>query len=72
MMKHWETGIKSAKSPIMTPEFVGTQIANAVLSKQSQHLILPSSPLLKFTAMLRGWPIWMQEAVNDTQEAAGR
>lgn len=72
MLKNWERGIASNKAPVLSPEFVGTQIANAIFSKRSQQLILPPQPALSLVSGLRGWPMWALEAVNDTQEAAGR
>ena len=54
------------KAPSMTPEYVGKQIANAVLSGKSGHVILPKDQRLYGVTGGRGWPIWMHELMNDS------
>ena len=48
----------------MTPEYVGGEIAKAILSGRSQQVILP--PHMGLFASTRAFAMWVQEAIRDS------
>ena len=60
----WEESLKKINNPIMTPEFVASQVAKAIFSGKSGKVDLPSH--LAPIAGARGWPTWLHMIVNDT------
>lgn len=50
--------------PLMTPEYVGGAIADAILSGKSQQVILP--PHMGIVAATRAWGMWFQELIRDS------
>ncbi|KAL9060770.1 MAG: hypothetical protein Q9162_000474 [Coniocarpon cinnabarinum] len=57
--------LSPAKAPSMTPQYAGTEIAKAVLSGRSGHLILPKDFRLAGITGVRGWATWLHELAND-------
>jgi all-trans-retinol dehydrogenase (NAD+) len=62
-----EAGLKKVKNPLLTPEYVGGEMAKAILSGKSGHMTLPrSNPTFALATGARGWPHWALALVNDT------
>lgn len=69
LLGDWERTITSVGHPIMKPEYVGDEIAKAVLSGRSGTLVLPRGKrILDAVTSMRGWPHWLHEATNDMQK----
>lgn len=70
LIKDWtETNLSSWRnnnllSPLMTPEYVGGEIAKAILSGKSQQVILP--PHMGIIASTRAFAMWVQEGIRDS------
>lgn len=61
-----KNSLSPVKAPTMTPEYAGKEIAKAVLSGRSGHLILPKSRALYGVTGARGWTHYLHELVNDS------
>jgi short-subunit dehydrogenase len=58
----YANALEKSKALQLTPEFVGTQVVQAILSGSSQQIVLPR--VLGFTSALRALPWWFQEIVR--------
>lgn len=67
LVRDWvENSLNALKYEFLEPEYVGAEIAGAILSGKSGHIILPKSLILNLVAGCRGWAHWLHEAVNDS------
>jgi all-trans-retinol dehydrogenase (NAD+) len=66
MTEDLEGNLKKAGEGLMSAEYVGGEMFDAIMSKKSGHLILPrSSVMMRLGTAIRGWPTWLNTLVND-------
>lgn len=67
LVKDWvENSLDKSGYTWLEPEYVGNEMAQAILRGQSGHLILPKNLMMNLVSGARGWAHWLHEAVNDS------